>query len=73
MHYNGLPGVVIIPFYWSCKNVHYIYRLVIKYCEFIGRFNGEDSVLFTTDAETWKHGYRKGLDTLLVRALNYEY
>jgi len=52
MHYNGLPGVVIIPFYWSCKNVHYIYRLVIKYCEFIGRFNGEDSVLFTTDAET---------------------
>jgi len=53
--------------------VGYIYRLVIKYCEFIGRINGESNLLFLTDAETLKLGYRKGLDTLLVRALNYEY
>ena len=73
MYYNGLPGNVIKPFYLNYKDVDYIYRLVIKYCEFIGRFNGENNLQFIIDAETWKHGYRKGLDTLLVRALNDEY
>lgn len=52
MYYNGLPGNVIKPFYLNYKDVDYIYRLVIKYCEFIGRFNGENNLQFIIDAET---------------------
>lgn len=52
MYYNGLPGYVIKPFYQNYKDVDYIYKLVIKYCEFIGRFNGENNLQFIIDADT---------------------
>jgi len=46
---------------------------VIKYCEFIGIFNGESNVRFLTDVEALKHGDPIGLETLVVHAINDEY
>lgn len=46
---------------------------MIKYFEFTIIFNGENNILFKTDIETLKYGYRIGLDTLLVRTINDEY
>jgi len=46
---------------------------VIKYFEFTIIFYSENSILLKTDVEAWKYGYPIGLDTLVVRTVNYEY
>jgi len=53
--------------------VNNIYKLVIKYCELIIIFNYKNSLLNKINIEALKHGYQKGLGTLLVHAINYEY
>ncbi len=38
-----------------------------------GNPEGESNYLFISDAETRKHGYQIGLETLVVHAINDEY
>jgi len=53
--------------------VNDIYKLVIKYCKLIFIFNYKNNLLKKINIEALKHGYQKGLGTLLVYAINYEY
>ena len=46
---------------------------MIKYREFAVMANYEGNFLLFIDADTLKHRYRIGLDTLLVWVVNYEY
>jgi len=60
-------------FFLSFFEVDNIYKLVIKYSEFVGITKSENDLLLKTDVEAWKRGYQIGLGTLVVHALNDEY
>jgi len=36
-------------------------------------FKGESGIRYTSDAQALKYGYQRGLETLVVHTLNYEY
>jgi len=57
----------------SFYKVSNIYKLVMKYIEFVGIFKSESNLLIKTDIDAWKCGYRLGLETLLAHTVNDEY
>ena len=63
----------IKTFYLSYIKVNNIYKLVIKYIEFVGIFIYENSSPNITDVDALKCRYQLGLETLLAYTLNYEY
>ena len=49
-----------------------IFRGTLKCCNPRRTFSGEGADLSSTDVELLKHGDQKGLDTLVVHAINDE-
>lgn len=57
----------------SVIGVNIIYKRAIKCEKFIVYTNGENNLLYYSDAEAWKYSYRTGLETLVVYTANNEY
>ncbi len=47
-------------------------QVKVKFVNIWRRFRSESENRHSLDTEVLKHGYRKGLETLVVHALNYE-
>jgi len=68
-----LIGFNYKTFFLSFKEVDNIYKLVIKYSEFIGITRSESGLLLKSDVDARKYRYLIGLGTLVVYTINDEY